>query len=225
MRAKDGKITQRGWGVAGIQLEGLTNKFKAERDIQEKFSTSDHFIEWLRRTLPHGGLRSPMALGFGGNERTRNGARQLAKQMWGLSSSPNVSTCVMTTPYTANNKTSAFNGAFTWAHGGLDLACGDGSTNGVAAGVTTNEWTSNGLSRTTTSPSAYVDPTAIDGVFTFSVVSGTFTCATGASTVYGMALFDVSSTATCNLFMESGTAASAALQIGDTLVWTTSGSA
>ena len=203
-------LNQAGYGVGLANYDGLAAKWHDSPELRELFPTVDLFLLAVRT-----GLTQRM---YAHNERVQNGARMLAKGFWGASSSPQVST-VGVPSYVALNSASTFNSTnFSFAHNNADLSLGAG-TSSTGAGVTTNEYTTAGLSRALGTVGSYTDPaSALDGVFTLTVTK-TFTCSSGPQNVYGTGLFDESSTATCNLFAEAYFA-TATLQTSDTLALT-----
>ena len=207
-----GRVKAEGFGHALPSPGGLIRRWQERDDLQELFPTPAAFAAAVLRRMATG-VPLPV-FGYGHNERIQNGGRMLAKNFWGATSSPQVST-VNVPSYIALNSGSTFTaGNFTWAHNGTDLSCGTGSGSGVGAGVTTYEYTASGLSRANGTVATFADQTALDGVATLTV-KYTFTCTSGPQTVYGAALFDASSTATCNIFAEAP-CTSATLQTNDT---------
>lgn len=220
---------QRGWGTATLSTEGLYEKWRQDPDesLQQLFAGPEDFARAVEHRLFKGRVHPSLLNGRHAealirtwhNERGVYGGRLIAKLGFAFVSSPTNST-VVAPNYVAVNKTSTFTSAnFTFAKCGSSQSLSDGVAN-VGANVATNEFTANGLSRAIGSLSGYTDPTALDGIFA-GTIAKTFTDSTGASTFYGVALVDASSTGAFNLFAESPQT-SATLQISDTLTvtWT-----
>lgn len=103
-------------------------------------------------------------------------------------------------------------------------ANGDKSICSATQGVSTNEFTGNGLARVTGTATFanYTAPGAFSGQYTQVLSSGALTVSSGPVTAYGGALFDSTTVAGSVMDCEDAYAASAVLQTNDTLTqnWT-----
>ncbi len=131
------------------------------------------------------------------NERVDQGAVQQDIQCFGAASATLVFKAV-----------AVANAALTKTKTDLSL----GSATG---GVTTNEFTTLGLARAAGTLGAYTAPATLGGQFTRRVTK-TFT-ATGAATAKGGGLFDSTTVAGSNLYVEDNFATDAILATNDTL--------
>lgn len=143
------------------------------------------------------------------NERVDAGASYQARQCFGGGASP-----------AAPSATVYFN-ALAIANATLTKAKGDQSLGSTSSGVTTNEFTTIGLSRATaTTPIAgdYTAPSSLGGTFS-QVVAKLFT-ASGGGTAYGAGIFNSTTAAGSILYVEDNFASNAVLTSGDTLTVT-----
>jgi hypothetical protein len=143
------------------------------------------------------------------NERVDAGANQQAKQVFGGGSSP------------GSPSTSLYPKVVAVANASLTKAKGDQSLGSTSSGVTTNEFTTIGLSRAAAdSPVGgdYTAPSSLGGTFT-QVLRKTFT-ASGTGTAHGAGAFDSTTVAGSILHVEDNFATSASLISADTLTVT-----
>lgn len=143
------------------------------------------------------------------NERVDAGANYQAKQVFGAGSSPG-----------APSATVYFN-VIAIASASLTKAKTDQSLGSVSSGVTTNEFTTIGLSRATaTTPVGgdYTVPSSLGGTFAQNVAK-TFTAA-GNGTAYGAGLLNSTTVAGSILYVEDNFGSTAVLVSGDTLTVT-----
>jgi hypothetical protein len=195
-----GHTKQAQYAAGMVTLEGLRDKWAQTEALQREFRTPEAMVARMQR-----GLIRQAAVAH--NERTLNGARMVAKTFWGLS--PTMSNATVNTP----NRIALGITSSTYTYTDQSLAS-------ASANVTTNEATTNGMSRTgALTPSQGTEPASFDAQDTITI-SNTFTDTTGASTIVGAGLVD-NTTGAFNLFSEA-TFTSATLQINDTLAvtWT-----
>jgi len=148
------------------------------------------------------------------NERVDAGAQYQAQQCFAGGGSP-----------AAPSATVYFNVIAVATTGFTAKAKGDQSIGSASSGVTTNEFTTLGLSRATaTSPVGgdYTAPSSLGAVFS-QVVKKTFT-ASGGATAHGAAVFNSTTVAGSILYVEDTFGSDAVMVNGDTLAitWTIS---
>ena len=117
------------------------------------------------------------------------------------------------------------NGVFTAiaiASATLTLTKTDKSLGSASQSVTTNEFTTIGLARATGTVSTYTAPSSLGGAFS-QLLTITMT-ATGSGTALGSGVFDSTTVAGSNLYVEANSGSSAVLVSSDTLTtqWTVS---
>lgn len=139
------------------------------------------------------------------NERVDAGAQKQALQTFGGGGSPG-----------APSATAYFN-VIALASASLTKAKGDQSLGSTSSGVTTNEFTTIGLSRAaaTLAGGNYTAPSSLGGTFS-QVISKLFT-ASGSGTVYGAGIFDSTTVAASVLYVEDNFGSTAVMVSGDTL--------
>lgn len=142
------------------------------------------------------------------NERVDVGADKQAKQVFGGGGTPG-----------APSATAYFN-VIAVASATLTKAKGDQSLGSTSANVTTNEFTTIGLSRAaaTLAGGNYTAPSSLGGTFS-QVISKTFT-ASGGGTAYGCGVFDSTTVSGSILYVEDNFSSTAVLVSGDTLTVT-----
>lgn len=144
------------------------------------------------------------------NERVDAGAAFQAVQCFGGSGTP-------AAPSAAN-----YARAIAVASATLTKAKGDQSLGSTSSGVTTNEYTTIGLSRVnaTLVGGDYTAPASLGATFA-QIVKNTFT-ASGSGTAYGSGLFNSTTPAGSILYVEDNFGSTAVLVSGDTLsiTWT-----
>ena len=143
------------------------------------------------------------------NERVDAGALYQANQVFAGGSTP-----------TAPSATVYFN-VLAVANGTLTKAKGDQSLGSTSANVTTNEYTTIGLSRVTaTAPVGgdYTAPSTLGGTFS-QVITKTFT-ASGGGTAYGAGVFNSTTVSGSKLYVEDNFSSTAVLVTSDTLTVT-----
>jgi hypothetical protein len=137
------------------------------------------------------------------------GADYQAKQVFAGGSSP-----------AAPSATVYFN-VIAIANGTLTKAKGDQSLGSTSASVTTNEYTTIGLSRATANSPVggdYTAPSTLGGTFSQNIAK-TFT-ASGSGTAYGAGIFNSTTVASSILYVEDNFSSTAVLISGDTLTVT-----
>jgi hypothetical protein len=133
------------------------------------------------------------------NERVDAGAAIQANRVFGTSGT------------TANGVfTAVAVGSANFSKTKTDLSIGSASAN-----VTTNEFTTIGLSRATGTVSTYTAPSSLGGTFS-QLITKTFNVS-GSGTAYGAALFDQVTVSGSNLYVEDLFSTSAAVANGETL--------
>lgn len=140
------------------------------------------------------------------NERVDAGAQYQAQQCFAGGGSP-----------AAPSATVYFN-VIAHANGTLTKAKGDQSLGSTSASVTTNEYTTIGMSRATaTTPVGgdYTAPSSLGGTFS-QVIKKTFT-ASGSGTVYGAGVFNSTTVSGSILYVEDNYSSTAVLVSSDTL--------
>lgn len=143
------------------------------------------------------------------NERVDAGANYQAKQVFAAGSSP-----------AAPSATVYFN-VIAVASATLTKAKGDQSLGSTTASVTTNEYTTIGLSRATANSPVggdYTAPSSLGGTFSQNIAK-TFT-ASGSGTAYGAGIFNSTTVAGSILYVEDNFSSTAVLISGDTLTVT-----
>jgi len=144
------------------------------------------------------------------NERVDAGAAYQAVQCFGGSGTP-------AAPSSAN-----YARAIAVASGTLTKAKGDQSLGSASASVTTNEYTTIGLSRAnaTLSGGGYTAPASLGATFA-QVITYQFT-ASGSGTAYGSGVFNSTTPSGSILYVEDNFGSTAVLVSGDTLsiTWT-----
>lgn len=142
------------------------------------------------------------------NERVDAGADKQSRQVHGGGASP-----------AAPSATAYFN-VIAVASATLTKAKGDQSLGSTSANVTTNEFTTIGLSRAaaTLGGGNYTAPSTLGGTFS-QVVSRAFT-ASGGGTAYGAGIFDSTTVSGSILYVEDNFSSTAVLVSGDTLTVT-----
>lgn len=148
------------------------------------------------------------------NERVDAGASYQARQVFAGGSSP-----------AAPSATVYFN-VIAVANATLTKAKGDQSLGSTSASVTTNEYTTVGLSRATAdSPVGgdYTAPSSLGGTFS-QIVKKTFTVSGGGGTAYGAGIFNSTTVSGSVMYVEDNFSSTAVLIAGDTLTvtWTIS---
>lgn len=141
------------------------------------------------------------------NERVDAGAAYQARQCFGGGGSP-----------AAPSATVYFN-VIAVANGTLTKAKGDQSLGSTSANVTTNEYTTVGLSRATANSPVggdYTAPSTLGGQFS-QVVSKTFTASGAGGTAYGAGIFNSTTVSGSILYVEDNFSSTAVLIAGDTL--------
>lgn len=101
------------------------------------------------------------------------------------------------------------------ASASLTKAAADKSLGSTSANVTTNEFTTIGLSRAAGTVSTYTAPASLGATFSQLVLKA-FT-ASGSGTAYGAGLFDQVTVASSNLYVEDNFSSTAVLVTSDTL--------
>lgn len=143
------------------------------------------------------------------NERTDAGAAKQAGQLHGGGSTP-------ATPDATN-----YFRHVAVANASLTIAKGDQSLGSTSSGVTTNEFTTIGLSRATADTPVggdYTAPASLGAQFA-QLIKKTFT-ASGSGTAYGAGVFDRNAAASSILYGEANFSSSAVLVSSDTLAVT-----
>lgn len=143
------------------------------------------------------------------NERVDAGAQEQALQTFGGGGSP------------ASPSATVYPKVIAIANATLTKAKGDQSLGSTTSGVTTNEYTTIGLSRvaaTTPVGGDYTAPSSLGGTFS-QVLKKTMT-ASGSGTAYGAGVFDSTTVAGSILYIEDNYASTAVLVSGDTLATT-----
>lgn len=142
------------------------------------------------------------------NERVDAGADKQSRQVHGGGASP-----------AAPSATAYFN-VVAVASATLTKAKGDQSLGTTSASVTTNEFTTIGLSRATATLGGgnYTAPSTLGATFS-QVISKAFT-ASGSGTAYGAGIFDSTTVAGSILYVEDNFSSTAVLVSGDTLTVT-----
>lgn len=148
------------------------------------------------------------------NERVDAGASYQARQCFAGGASP-----------AAPSATVYFN-VIAIANATLTKAKGDQSLGSTSSGVTTNEYTTVGLSRfTADSPVGgdYTAPSSLGGTFS-QIVKKTFTASGAGGTAYGAGVFNSTTVSGSILYVEDNFSSTAVLIAGDTLTvtWTIS---
>lgn len=162
-------------------------------------------------------MRDGLVIGFdliwhdvSANERVDAGAAFQAVQCFGGSATP------------AAPSATAYARAIAVASATLTKAKGDQSLGSASSGVTTNEYTTIGLSRVnaTLVGGDYTAPASLGATFA-QIVKNTFT-ASGSGTAYGSGLFNSTTVAGSILYVEDNFGSTAVLVSGDTLsiTWT-----
>lgn len=147
----------------------------------------------------------PVWLDVGTNERVDKGGEINITRLFGAVSGASTANGVITAIAIASAN-------ITVAHG--DLSLGSGS-----ASVTTNEFTTIGLSRATGTIQNFVGTTVLDATVSVDIFKS-FSIS-GSGTAYGSGLFDQVTVAGSFLFVEKLYASTAVVQSGDTLNNTT----
>jgi hypothetical protein len=143
------------------------------------------------------------------NERVDVGAQQQAVQVFGGGGSP------------ASPSATLYPKVMAIANGTLTKNKADLSLGSTSANVTTNEFTTIGLSRVAVATIVggnYTAPSSLGGTFS-QVVTKTFT-ASGGGTAYGAGLFDSTTVSGSILYVEDNFASTAVLVSGDTITVT-----
>jgi hypothetical protein len=143
------------------------------------------------------------------NERTDSGALYQAQQVFAGGSGP------------ATPSATVYFNVLAIASGTLTKAKGDQSLGSASSGVTTNEYTTIGLTRVTaTTPVGgdYTAPSTLGGTFS-QVIKKTFT-ASGSGTAYGAGVFNSTTVAGSILYVEDNFSSTAVMVSGDTLAIT-----
>lgn len=143
------------------------------------------------------------------NERVDAGAAQQAKQVFGGSGSPGAPSATV------------YPKVIAVASASLTKAKGDQSLGSTSSGVTTNEFTTIGLSRVAANTPVggdYTAPSSLGGTFS-QVLAKTFT-ASGSGTAFGAGVFDSTTAAGSTLYVEDNFSSSAVLVSGDQLTIT-----
>lgn len=143
------------------------------------------------------------------NERVDAGASQQAKQVFGGGAS------------VAAPSATVYPKVIAIANGTLTKAKGDLSLGTTSANVTTNEYTTIGLSRAAVNSPVngdYTAPSTLGGTFS-QVLAKTFT-ASGSGTAYGAGVFDSTTVSGSTLYVEDNFSSTAVLVSGDTLTVT-----
>lgn len=143
------------------------------------------------------------------NERVDAGAAKQAGQLHGGGSTP-------ATPDATN-----YFRHIAVANAALTIAKGDQSLGSASSGVTTNEFTTIGLSRATADTPVggdYTAPSSLGSQFA-QVIKKTFT-ASGSGTAHGAGLFDRNAAASSILYGEANFSSTAVLVSSDTLTVT-----
>lgn len=141
------------------------------------------------------------------NERVDAGANYQARQCFAGGSSP-----------AAPSATVYFN-VIAVANGALTKGKGDQSLGSASASVTTNEYTTVGLSRATANSPVggdYTAPSTLGGTFS-QVISKTFTASGAGGTAYGAGIFNSTTVSGSILYVEDNFSSTAVLVSGDTL--------
>lgn len=102
------------------------------------------------------------------------------------------------------------------ANGTLTKAQTDKSLGIVTQSVTTNEYTTVGLSRSAGSLSTYTAPASLGGTFS-RIITKTFTVSGAGGTAYGAGLFDSATVSGSTMYVEDNFSSTAVLVSGDTL--------
>jgi len=142
------------------------------------------------------------------NERVDAGADKQSRQVHGGGASP-----------AAPSATAYFN-VVAVASATLTKAKGDQSLGSTSANVTTNEFTTIGLSRATATLGGgnYTAPSTLGGTFS-QVITKTFT-ASGSGTAYGAGIFDSTTVSGSILYVEDNFSSTAVLVTSDQLTVT-----
>jgi len=143
------------------------------------------------------------------NERVDAGAQEQALQVFGGGGTP------------ASPSATVYPKVIAVANGTLTKGKGDQSLGSASSGVTTNEFTTIGLSRAAAAALAggdYTAPSTLGGTFS-QVVKKVFT-ASGGGTAYGGGVFDSLTVAGSILYVEDNFASTAVLVSSDTLTVT-----
>lgn len=141
------------------------------------------------------------------NERVDAGASYQAKQCFAAGASPG-----------APSATVYFN-VLAIANGTLTKAKTDQSLGAASASVTTNEYTTVGLSRATANTPVggdYTAPSTLGGTFS-QVISKTMTVSGGGGTAYGAGIFNSTTVSGSILYAEDNYSSTAVLVAADTL--------
>lgn len=198
-----------------VSAPGLRTRRMADGEYGLVVAKQKRPVVRMRET--EGGVLVPELLGFqtiwasvSHNERVDAGANYQAKQCFAGGSSP-----------AAPSATVYFN-VIAVANGALTKAKGDQSLGSTSSGVTTNEYTTVGLSRATANSPAggdYTAPSTLGGTFA-QVVAKTFTVSGAGGTAYGAGLFNSTTVAGSILYVEDNFSSNAVLVAGDTLTVT-----
>lgn len=143
----------------------------------------------------------PIWMDIGHNERVDKGGDINITRLFGAVSGASTAAAVLASMAIAS-------ASLTVAHG--DLSLGSGSAN-----VTTNEFTTIGLSRVTATIQNYVATTTLDATVSVDLFKSFSVSGTG--TAYGAGLFDSNTVSGSFLFVEKNFATSASVINGDTL--------
>lgn len=154
--------------------------------VQKRFNEEKHMWETLWASITH-------------NERVDRGASIQVNADFGT---------VGTTPNGKFSSVAVANGTLTKNKADLSL----GST---SANVTTNEFTTIGLTRATGTVQNYVAPSSLGATYSVDVYKS-FTLS-GGGTAYGAGLFDSNTPSGSNLYAEDNFGSTAVLISGDTL--------
>lgn len=170
------------------------------------------FVAKQRRPVIEDGITRAMRMiwhSITHNERVDAGASQQAKQVFGGGASP------------ASPSATVFPSVIAVANASLTKAKGDQSLGSTSSGVTTNEFTTIGLSRAAADARAggdYTAPSTLGGTFA-QVLKKTFT-ASGTGTAQGAGAFDSTTVAGSILYVEDNFSTSANVISGDTVAVT-----
>lgn len=179
----------------GLKLPDIPHPYAPRQQIEQ-------LLNPFLRDLPPDALKEELIWhDVGHNERVDKGGDINITRLFGAVSGASTAAGVLTALAIAS-------ASLTVAHG--DLSLGSGSAN-----VTTNEFTTIGLSRTAATVQNYVATTTLDA--TVSVDLFKSFSVSGSGTAYGAGLFDSTTVSGSFLFVEKNFGTSAAVISGDTL--------
>lgn len=179
----------------GVKLPEIANPFSPERQIRELLNP------FLKDLPPDALITDPTFLDIGHNERVDKGGDINITRLFGAVSGASTAAAALI--------------AMAIASASLTVAHADLSLGSASANVTTNEFSTIGLSRASATVQNYVPTTTLDA--TVSVDLFKSFSVTGTGTAFGAGLFDSTTPSGSFLFVEKNFATSASVINGDTL--------